>query len=110
MTRATYLLQSQIRLLNDWGKVLRRTFEEMPYLVGSALERVDFRDVDVRVILDDDDYHVLSEQLVIEDLNLAISLWGQQVTGLPVDFQVQQMTEANVSFPGRRHPIGMEME
>lgn len=110
MTRATYLLQSQVRLLCDWGRTLRRTFDEMPYLVGSALERVDFRDVDVRVILDDDEWHTLAEAVQVDDLNLAISLWGQQVTGLPIDFQVQMQTEANVNFPGRRHPIGIEME
>ena len=35
-----------------------------------------------------------------------MSLWGQQATGLPIDFQVQSMTDAN-SIDGPRHPIGM---
>ena len=40
-------------------------------------------------------------------LNAAVSTWGAQVTGLPIDFQFQDMTEANNEFGGQpRNPIG----
>ena len=108
MKRATYLTQSGIRLLHDWGVALRRMFPaEVAYLVGSALTTADHRDVDVRVMLDDQAWTALTLVVNPADLNLAVSLWGQQVTGLPIDFQVQRMSEANAEYPGRRHPLGL---
>jgi hypothetical protein len=80
---------------------------EMPYLVGSALTSPDWRDVDVRVMLDDDEYDSLQRRIVPALLNLAVSTWGQKVTGLPIDFQIQRAREANAEHHGRRHPIGM---
>ncbi len=104
--RATYLLQSDVALLKQWGAAVRvMFFGEVPYLVGSALTSADYRDVDVRVILDDPDHAALAGILKVSSLNVAVSLWGQKATGLPIDFQVQQMTEANRDFNGRRHPI-----
>lgn len=104
MSRATYLLQSEVALLGTWGRDVRRMFDAMPYLVGSCLTTKDHRDVDVRVMLDGDDY---STPFWL-GVNLAVSLWGQKVTGLPIDFQVQQTAAANAEFDGRRHPIGMK--
>ena len=105
--RATYLTQSGIRLLHDWGAALQRAFPgHTAYLVGSALIRADYRDVDVRVIFEDEAYTDLSMMVNPADLNLAVSLWGQQVTGLPVDFQVQSDTDAD-QYNGRRHPLGL---
>jgi hypothetical protein len=37
----------------------------------------------------------------------AISEWLAARTGLPIDFQVQRMTEANREFPGRRNALGL---
>jgi hypothetical protein len=106
--RATYLTQSGIRLLDDWGVALWRMFHgERAYLVGSALTTTGHRDVDVRVMLDDDSWAALDDLVDIDDLNLAVSLWGQQVTGLPIDFQVQHAEAANADFAGRRHPLGV---
>lgn len=78
------------------------------YLVGSASERPDFRDVDVRLILPDERFDAL--------FGHAPELWGlfcyavsRQLaadTGLPVDFQVQRQTEANAKHDGPRNPIG----
>ncbi len=112
MTRATYLHITDLRLLQNWGTVLRSVFTDdlldgMPYLVGSALDRPDYRDVDVRLILADDVFDRLASVVEIQGLNIGFSLWGQRVTGLPIDFQVQRMTEANAENEGRRHPIGM---
>ena len=78
----------------------------MPYLVGSALTTAEHRDVDVRMILSDSVYDHLVAVVNIPALNVAYSLWGQRVTGLPIDFQVQRFTEANAEHTGRRHPIG----
>jgi hypothetical protein len=106
--RATHLLQSQIAELEAWGQRLRTMFHgEMPYLVGSSLTTGNWRDIDVRVMLDDDAYDALKLLVVPSQLNLAVSVWGQKVTGLPIDFQVQRMTEANEEFHGRRHPLAM---
>lgn len=106
--RATHLTQSGIRLLDDWGVALRRMFPaEVAYLVGSALTTSDHRDVDVRVMLDDDAFYLLGDVVNLADLNLAVSLWGQRVTGLPIDFQVQHKDAANAEFAGRRHPLGL---
>lgn len=115
--RATYLLQSDRALLNAWAQQVRQMFGgAVPYLVGSALERSDYRDVDVRLLLWADPeradstehtYDHLAAAVNIEHLNLAVSLWGQKVTGLPVDFQVQQAESANEDFTGRRHALGL---
>lgn len=117
--RATYLLVSDIALLNAWAEKVREMFHAAPYLVGSALERPDFRDVDVRLLLWADPevagsvkrtYDRLATSVSIEHLNLAVSLWGQKVTGLPIDFQVQQAESANEDFTGRRHPLGLVID
>lgn len=81
---------------------------EMPYLVGSALTSPNWRDIDVRVLLPDRTYDDLATLIVPSQLNLVMSLWGQKVTSLPIDFQLQRRKEANEEFKGRRHPIGMK--
>lgn len=106
MDRATYLTQSGYRLLDDWGVNLRRMFGEVPYLVGSALTSADHRDVDVRVMVGYDQWAAIAAASNLDDLHLCVSLWGQQVTGLPIDFQVQLGETANAEFSGRRHPLG----
>ncbi len=87
------------------------------YLVGSALERRDYRDVDVRCIVSDEEWARLfpgatpnAGQLhpLWSILCASISLYLSQHTGLPVDFQVQQQTHASETFPkGMRHPLGL---
>lgn len=108
--RATWMPIQDVRLLDDWGRHLRRMFHgDVPYLVGSALQRADCRDVDVRIILGDRKHAELAALVSIPRLNVMLSLWGRQVTGLPIDCQVQQMTAANTQHPGagRRHPLGL---
>ena len=115
-SRATYLLMSDMQLLEAWGREVRRMFNDdvsgldMPYLVGSALTTKDYRDVDVRLIVHDDRFKALAEMVDLPRLHLALSLWGQKATGLPIDFQLQSMTDANVPEHGRRQPIGMRAE
>lgn len=79
------------------------------YLVGSSWDRADFRDVDVRLILSDERFDAL--------FGTSPQLWGifccavsrslTDDTGLPVDFQVQRMTEANEQYGDKpRNPLG----
>ena len=85
------------------------------YLVGSVLTRADFRDIDLRCILDDDEYDRMfppddsdsSRKLCL--LNIAISSMISDSAQLawPVDFQFQRQTEANAEFNEMRNPMGM---
>lgn len=89
------------------------------YLVGSALERPDWRDVDVRLIMDDDGFERLfpdcggvgagrwefdARWLVMTS---AISAQLSQFTGLPVDFQFQPQSHANARHKGPRNALGL---
>lgn len=111
-SRATHMQIQDVRLLEDWGRSLRRMFPgEVAYLVGSALTTSAYRDVDVRLIFDDAKFDALDELLSIPRLNMCLSIWGRQVTGLPIDCQIQQMTEANELFGSgsgtRRNALGI---
>lgn len=106
--RATHLQLTDMRLLQAWGHDVGAMFRaHMPYLVGSSLTRADFRDVDVRLLLPDKDYAKLKRRVDIQQLGVTVSLWGQRVTTLPIDFQIQQRTAANDRHPGRRIPLAM---
>jgi len=73
------------------------------YLVGSVLERPDWRDVDVRMILSDGEFAALfphAGQYWEFDprwlvMTVSISQWLRDQTGLPIDFQFQPQTHAN---------------
>lgn len=95
---------------------LRRAFGQYGiYQVGSSLERADWRDVDVRYILDDAAFEKLfpdagrhwecdSRWLI---LTTAISGWLSKQTGLPIDFQFQPQTHANERHKGPRNALGL---
>lgn len=95
--------------LNQFGQVVFDAFGEWPYLVGSATVTKQWRDVDVRLLLDDDQYDALFGSLKHTNwearnpkwraLTLAFSELGRKMTGLPIDFQIQRRTEANLEFP-----------
>lgn len=107
--RATWLHVTDFDRLEDWCHMVRIILWSQPYLVGSALDRADFRDIDIRVLMADKDFDRLSRKRsdVIRFLNRAFSTWGQRETGLPIDFQIQRQTEANEQFPNKpRNPMG----
>jgi len=87
------------------------------YLVGSALERADWRDVDLRYIMSDEDFAVLfpnAGQHWENDprwllLTVAISERLSKVTGLPIDFQIQPQTHANERHAKPRNAIGLRI-
>lgn len=70
------------------------------YLVGSAGERPDFRDVDVRLILMDDTFDKLfgHSPMLWSLFCYATSRQLAADTGLPIDFQVQRCSEANEEY------------
>jgi hypothetical protein len=101
--------------LQEFGSQVWAAFGEPPYLVGSALRSKKWRDVDVRLILDDQTYATmgLGDPVYTEHngkwiaLCLAFSALGKEMTGLPIDFQIQQQTYANKTFKGWRSGLGI---
>lgn len=85
-----------------------------PYLVGSATRRRDYRDVDVRVIMGDDEFAQrfpgAQPQPMMDPLwsllSSSVSVWLSQTSGLPVDFQVQSQSIAD-RYDGIRVPLGV---
>lgn len=82
-----------------------------PFLVGSAMEHSGYRDVDVRLILDDDAWDGMFGESADDKgeahhhpwwlaVCAALSHWLSDVSGLPVDFQIQRQTQANEHYAG----------
>lgn len=89
------------------------------YLVGSALERRDHRDVDVRYIMGDEEFDAMFRAGdTVRDaywslLCLSISVWLRDVTGLPVDFQIQRQSDCNADPQNngkRRDALGIFLD
>lgn len=79
------------------------------YHVGTSAERGAYRDVDVRFIMGDKQHDRLTKVLGkngIVFLGLSIGEYLASRTGLPIDFQIQRQTEANVLHKGFRNPLG----
>jgi hypothetical protein len=84
---------------------VREAFKTSVWLVGSALKDSKYRDVDVRLVLMDADYDGLTvAQWAL--FNIAMSSHLSALSGLPVDFQVQQQT-ASERFEGMKQPLGV---
>lgn len=96
--------------LNQFGQLVADAFGDYPFLVGSALHGKQWRDVDVRLILADDEFEAVCGPLTRPHeqnfrwaaLCMAFSALGRQMTGLPIDFQIDQRTEANELYDGPR--------
>lgn len=97
---------AEVRLLDDWGNALRQAFPTAfgAYHVGSSMKSADWRDIDVRIILPDTDYISLAAVVKPRRLNLMLTIWGQRVTGLPIDCQLQPQSFANDNYPSAEHP------
>jgi hypothetical protein len=104
-------------LLDHWALLVQPIFDETPYLVGSATVSSSWRDVDVRVVMDDEKFDAwFGDSYAVANLHgakwsalmTAISVWGQKVTGLPIDFQVQRRSKiAEADWEKARHPLGI---
>lgn len=111
MARTDLLTTTEMYHLDGACRVIRKAFGSPPYLVGSAgvgNDGTGYRDVDVRLILADDEFAaVCPTRERWEALSLAFGAYLRERTGLPIDFQVQRMTEANERYPANRNPLGM---
>lgn len=97
-------------------KHLNAAFDGRCYLVGSALERPDWRDIDVRLMMGDDAFKALFPDAGLSGhwefdarwlvMTVAISGWLSKETGLPVDFQFQPSSHANKVHDKWRNPLG----
>lgn len=90
-------------------KPIAEAFGHEPYLVGSVQERKAsaLSDVDVRLILPDDEYDALDMTPARRTLmDLALGAFLRELTGLPIDLQIQRQTEANLKYHGQRNPLG----
>lgn len=107
--RATSLSPHDFLLLDQWGRDLDEAFRSSmltsPYLVGSVLDGGAYRDVDVRMLTSDP--WVLTHDLRLRTLNMCVSMWGRQVTGLPVDFQFQPEAEFHRYDGHQRNALGI---
>lgn len=93
--------------LNKFGLIVRDYFGHTAYHVGSSLKTKEWRDVDVRLLLPDDEFAALFGPIEgyvnpkLAAITLAFSALGTQMTGLPIDFQIQTLSHANEQYGGR---------
>jgi len=87
-------------------------FNHPPYLVGSANKGDTFRDVDVRTILDDDEFDAIfgTRPDLWGLFCLATSVYLSEATGLRIDYQVQRQTDANAKHKGERNALGIVID
>lgn len=98
--------------LTKFGVIVRDYFGHVPYQVGSSLHTKDWRDVDVRLILPDEEFAARfgSNQSAetnpkLAAVTLAFAALGEQMTGLPIDFQIQPESWANQHYPDTRSAL-----
>lgn len=108
--------QPQGILMHQFGDLVADAFgTENVYHVGSSLSKKEgWRDVDVRVLLSDEQWESLG-LLEPKDSHwdpkwrsfcIVFSHYGKHITGLPIDFQLQRIREANEEFPHNRSHMG----
>ena len=114
--RANYLGAPEAFHLNNLCTMLNEAFGYNNFLVGSSIIKRDYRDVDIRCIMDDDQFDLLFPDSKnshncswVHDARwslicASISEWLSKRSGLPVDFQIQRRTDANEQYPGPQHP------
>ena len=109
--RTDLLTTVELYHLDQACRPLVKAFGVHPYLVGSAGVGNDgstYRDVDVRLILDDEQFAaVCPDRARWELLCLSVGAYLRERTGLPIDFQIQLTSIANEKFPANRNPLGM---
>lgn len=94
--RSCYLHVTDQYTLRQFGHNLREAFPTARGIlhVGSSITRPNWRDVDVRIVMSDEDYDHLGDVVNPMVLAVALSMWGQRFTGLPIDCQVQRASDA----------------
>lgn len=117
MTRANYLPAPAFFKLDHACQYINSALGDFGcFLVGSSMERKDWRDVDVRFVMEDANFDRLFPD--IGDMNpskcalwslmcVTISDWLSNQTGLPIDFQIQRQNRANTLHTGPRSALGI---
>jgi len=106
--RISFLSVPEFFRLDVACRPLFDAFDTPPYLVGSCMNRDDFRDVDVSLMLADEKYDVMFPNKYAQlFLNASVSEWLSARTGLNIDFKFQDMTKANEEHKGPRNPLGI---
>ncbi len=113
--RTDLLTTTQMFELDRACELVTDAFGTHPYLVGTAgfanigNDGRPYRDVDVRLMLDDDEFAAACptrDRWAL--LCLSIGAYLAARTGLPIDFQIQRVTEANARHGDRpRNPLGL---
>jgi hypothetical protein len=102
MTRATFL-PSPLALfkLRLFGQIVHDALHATACLVGSVLRTPDYRDVDVRIMLDDQRFtRIFGDNGVwvangpLTLANMALSALARDITGSQVDCQIQRRSDA----------------
>lgn len=103
--------------LTKFGCIIRDYFGDWPYQVGSSLETKAWRDVDVRLILDDAEFEQQFGKISNAEVNaklaavtLAFAALGKEMTGLPIDFQIQPQSHANKVYGDRPRSALLEIK
>ena len=125
--RSIYLSVSQLYNLRRACRPIWESYGNV-FLVGSVLKRPNFRDVDIRCMIEDEVYYAMFPQSKgVRDskgggneflhprlllLNVSISSWLASVMAskLEIDFQFQRMSHANDVYGADHHtrvPIGL---
>ena len=105
--KVSFLTTADFARLNYACYAITEALCHTPYLVGSSVSKDEWRDVDVRSIIPDDLFDRLFPIEGVWSLFcLGVTTHLERMTGLPVDYQVQRMSEANSKYPGPRNPIG----
>jgi hypothetical protein len=115
--KANYIGAPAIFILESACQQINKAFGGKCYLVGSAIQCADWRDIDIRFIMEDNEFANLfpdAGQHWEQDirwllLTILISKELSKCCGHPVDFQFQPRTHANERHNGPRHALGMVM-
>lgn len=107
--RVNYIGAPELFHLRVVAETLNKAFGYNIYQVGSSLEKRDYRDVDIRCILPDDEFDRLFPKSGWNGARwsvicAAVSEWISKRTGLPIDFQIQKQSEAK-EFDGQRQAL-----
>jgi hypothetical protein len=115
-TRANWIGAPEFFNLNQLCVILNYAFDSTSYLVGSSLHKRDYRDVDIRCMMDDEKFDKMfpgmggnpQHHALWSLMCSSISEWLSKRSGLPVDFQLQRTTDANKEYGGKmRNAIGL---
>ena len=99
--RVDYLSVTEFYILQHAVIPVEQAFGSECYLVGSCTERHDYRDVDVRMILNDAKFSALFGEENRGEfwmlMCVCISEYLAKRTNLPIDFQIQRYSDISES-------------